>query len=105
MNDTITYPPCKGKNCGSTDGWNHSKECLQEHADCIDGVAGSCSVPMWINGCPAGTCGERSWGKRPPSPMWFNYATRQEMREDGRYAGYVPGLACPVHGGPKGPKL
>lgn len=27
-----TYPACKGKNCGCTDGISHSAECLEEHA-------------------------------------------------------------------------
>lgn len=26
-----TYPPCKGKNCGATDGISHSPECFAEH--------------------------------------------------------------------------
>lgn len=61
---------------------------------------GKCSVPMWMGGCPAGTCGERAFGKRPNSRIhraWWG----DEMREDGRYNGHVPNLACPMHGGPR----
>ncbi len=32
-----TYPPCKGMNCGCTDGVNHSPECQAEHAATIAG--------------------------------------------------------------------
>ena len=30
----------------------------------------------------------------------MNYAAGEMQREDLRYNGYVPGLACPKHGGP-----
>jgi hypothetical protein len=102
MADTQTYPACKGRNCGCTDGLNHSPECRQDHDDACDGVLGRCSVPMWMNGCPAGTCERKAYGERPPSRMFMNYSAGYPMREDGRYSGYVPGLACPVHGGPQG---
>lgn len=39
MQKTRTYPACKGKNCGCTDGVSHSAECAQEHNDAIDGTA------------------------------------------------------------------
>jgi hypothetical protein len=29
----------------------------------------------------------------------------EEMRDDGRYNGYVPALACPGHGGPAKPQI
>lgn len=95
------YPACKGKNCGCTDGVNHSSECQQEHEDACAGVLGRCSVPMWVNGCPAGTCGEKAYGTRPPSRMVWHAPQQRMVREDGRYDGYVPGLACPNHGGPQ----
>lgn len=60
---------------------------------------GKCSVPMWVSGCPAGFCDRDAYGKRPPSDMYRN-STGQLRRWDGRYSGYVPGLACPQHGGP-----
>lgn len=100
-----TYPACQGKNCGCTDGRSHSPECIQEHEDAINGVLGRCSVPMWANGCPAGTCDSKAYGTRPPSRMWMNYGAGRMMREDGRYDGYVPGLACPTHGGPQAPNV
>jgi hypothetical protein len=28
------YPPCKGTNCGCTDGRSHSAECVAEHEEC-----------------------------------------------------------------------
>lgn len=95
--------PCKGTNCGCTDGVNHSPECIQEHDDACAGVLGRCSVPMWADGLPAGTCNEKAYGVRPHSRMWMNHAAGRMMREDGRYDGYVPGLACPSHGGPVAP--
>lgn len=65
-------------------------------------VAGKCSVPMWTAGCPDGFCDQAAYGKRPQAPThrrWDGF----EYRDDGLYTGYVPGLACPMHGGPKVP--
>ena len=95
------YPACKGRNCGCTDGRSHSQECQQEHDDACNGVLGLCSVPMWMGGCPAGTCERKAYGVRPPSRMRMNYSIGYMMRDDNRYDGYVPGLACPAHGGPE----
>lgn len=62
---------------------------------------GTCSVPMFnFQGCPAGFCDERAFGERPPARV-ITPAIGYPYREDGRYAGYVPGLACPMHGGPR----
>ena len=97
------YPACKGTNCGCTDGRSHSHECEQEYDDAFNGVLGLCSVPMWVNGCPAGTCDCKAYGERPKGARFWNYAANEEQRLDGRYNGYVPGLACPAHGGPKAP--
>ena len=97
------YPACKGTNCGCTDGRSHSTECKQEYADAFNGVLGRCSVPMLANGCPAGTCDCKAYGERPKGESFWNYAANEEQRLDGRYNGYVPGLACPTHGGPKAP--
>jgi hypothetical protein len=61
---------------------------------------GKCSVPMWSGGCPDGFCDRPAYGEPPPGKTirrWDGY----EYREDGRYAGYVPALACVAHGGPK----
>lgn len=62
---------------------------------------GKCSVPMWSMGCPAGFCDAPAYGERPPCKSFFNYCTQEMQREDGRYSGYVPALACPAHGGPR----
>jgi len=48
---------------------------------------GKCSVPMWCNGIPAGFCDAPAFGRAP--------------LENRRYSGYVPGLACYSHGGPR----
>ena len=61
---------------------------------------GKCSVPMWMAGCPSGFCDEPAYGERPPGTThrrWDGF----EWRDDGLYPGYVPALACPMHGGPK----
>jgi hypothetical protein len=99
-NSPNVFPMCKGKNCGCTDGASHSPECLEEHDDAIAGVLGLCSVPMWRSGLPAGICGKKAYGYRPPSRQWMNYASGEMMRTDLKYNGYVPGLACSTHGGP-----
>lgn len=66
---------------------------LNEHGE------GKCSVPMWMDGCPAGFCDEPAFGTRPDCQE-FRDAYGKLHRTDGRYSGYVPGLACPNHGGP-----
>lgn len=99
------YPACKGTNCGCTDGANHSPECVAQLEDAFAGVLGRCSVPMWMGGCPAGSCGEKAYGYRPPSRMQMNYSAGRMMREDGRFDGYAPGLACQIHGGPAAPAI
>jgi hypothetical protein len=61
---------------------------------------GKCSVPMWTYDGPAGFCDESAYGKPSSAPVhirWDGYA----YRDDGKYTGYVPGLACPSHGGPR----
>lgn len=60
--------------------------CSPIHMELTDGV-GKCSVPMWIAGLPAGFCDGAAYGE--PEGR-FN-----------SYDGYVPGLACYSHGGPK----
>lgn len=61
-----------------------------------------CSVPMWWGwGGPAGTCDNEAYGKRPPCKEWQNGYTGEWKRFDGRYNGYISGLACPAHGGPE----
>jgi hypothetical protein len=61
---------------------------------------GKCSVPMWCNGMPADFCDQPAYGERPPGRTYRRW-DGHEWRADGLYSGYVPGLACPMHGGPK----
>lgn len=75
---------------------------LKHHHELTDGV-GKCSVPMWRGGCPAGFCDDPAYGKPLPSPQIWSAAQGRYVRLDGRYAGYVPGLACVGHGGPPMP--
>jgi hypothetical protein len=55
---------------------------------------------MWVGGVEV-FCDETAYGKPPESKTFFNYAAGCRQRVDGRYDGYVPGLACFGHGGPK----
>jgi hypothetical protein len=68
------------------------------HMKLVNGV-GLCSVPMWRGGCPAGFCDKPAFGERPNAPT-HRRCDGYEWRDDGRYPGYVPALACPQHGGP-----
>lgn len=75
---------------------------LSEHHQTLNGQGeGKCSVPMWCNGVSADFCDRPAYGERPPGQTYYSYGAGREMRLDGRYAGYVPGLACPLHGGPE----
>lgn len=69
-----------------------------QHVD--DSGAGRCSVPMFSGyGGDAGFCDRPAYGERPEGKThrrWDGF----EWRDDGRYAGHVPGLACVAHGGP-----
>ena len=74
------------------------------HHELTDGV-GKCSVPMW-SGCggEAGFCDAPAYG--PPTPCEMRrgpYWDPAPRRVDGKFSGYVPGLACPNHGGPTQP--
>lgn len=69
------------------------------HQTLTDGI-GKCSVPMWINGCPAGFCDKPAYGN-PPKCEMYRDGVGELRRMDGRYSGYVPALACPGHGGPE----
>ena len=75
------------------------------HTNLING-AGKCSVPMWTcYGIPAGFCNKPAYSARPYSEEYVNYCTGQMQRNDGRYNGYVPDLACPTHGGERKEKV
>ena len=60
--------------------------CNKNHKELTNGK-GKCSVPMWMNGVPAGFCDRDAFGE-PTEAGKF------------RYTGYVPYLACYGHGGP-----
>lgn len=61
---------------------------------------GLCSVPMWSGyGGDAGFCNEPAYGLRPPTKIHTRW-DGHSWAEDGKYAGYVPALACRHHGGP-----
>ena len=76
----------------------------KHHHELTDGV-GKCSVPMWMGGLPAGFCDKPAYGKRVEPSYYFRDGwTGRRHRSDGRYDGYVPGLACVAHGGPEMPK-
>jgi len=78
--------------------------CGEGHKKLDANGVGKCSVPMWMNGIPAGFCNEPAYGKQVKCAKWRDGAGRLR-RTDGRYDGYVPHLACPGHGGPKEPFL
>lgn len=73
------------------------------HHELTDGK-GKCSVPMWCGGLPAGFCDRDAFGNRPDAKTRIDPRSGEAYRFDLKYAGYVPGLACPVHGGPEGPE-
>jgi hypothetical protein len=75
---------------------------FKHHQELDEHGVGKCSVPMWSDGLPAGFCDEPAFGERPEGKTitrWDGHV----YRDDGLYAGYVPALACPAHGGPKAP--
>jgi len=72
---------------------------VRHHHELNEQGEGRCSVPMWCGGCPDGFCDKPAYGERPSSNQVWN--GHQYVRTDGRYDGYVPGLACPAHGGPQ----
>lgn len=78
----------------------------KHHHELTDGI-GKCSVPMWQGGVPAGFCDKPAFGKYIDGPRYSREPhIRFEMqgrRMDGKYDGYVPGLACKAHGGPPCP--
>ena len=73
-------------------------QCSKHHHELNEHGEGKCSVPMWSDGCPDGFCDETAYGVPTQSKRFA--VNGKWFREDGRYAGYVPGLACPRHGGP-----
>lgn len=72
---------------------------LSKHHEELTNGVGKCSCPMWGGGVPSGFCDKPAYSKRPKSETWYNHAAQKEMRKDGRYNGYLSGLACIIHGG------
>ena len=72
---------------------------MSSHHQTLTNGVGKCSVPMWSGGCPAGFCDAEAFGERPEGVTRTRWDGHR-YRDDGRYEGYVPGLACPAHGGP-----
>ena len=71
------------------------------HKVLTNGV-GKCSVPMWMGGFPACFCDEPAYGEfRTDGYYYTDPNTGARKYTDGRYGGYVPALACPIHGGPE----
>jgi hypothetical protein len=58
--------------------------CSPHHLQLDEQGVGKCSVPMWSGGAPDGFCDRDAYG----------FCDRT------KYDGYVPGLACQMHGGP-----
>lgn len=77
---------------------------LSKHHKELTNGKGKCSVPMWVNGVPAGFCDNDAFGERPDCET-FRDRYGNIIRWDGKYSGYVPGLACPYHGGPECPGI
>jgi len=73
--------------------------CSEWHRKLNEQGIGKCSVPMWLNGLPAGFCDKEAYGERPNCQMYRDNENKL-CRTDNRYDGYVPFLACPEHGGP-----
>ena len=59
---------------------------------------GKCSVPMWRGGIPSGFCDKTAYSELVKCDTYWD-RNGQLQRKDGRYNGYVPALACPIHGG------
>lgn len=62
---------------------------------------GHCRCPLWMDGLPAGLCGEPAWGEYIPGPTFRDGWTGEVRRLDGKFRGFFSGLACPKHGGPE----
>lgn len=74
--------------------------CSERHLKLNEHGEGLCSVPMFDIGGDAGFCDRRAFGERPPGRKYRDAWTGETYRFDGLYNGYIPGLACPAHGGP-----
>ena len=73
--------------------------CANNNKELDENGEGRCSVPMWIDGVPAGFCNKVAYGK--PLPYETIVVGNRKVRVGAGYDGYVPFLACPEHGGPE----
>lgn len=71
--------------------------CSERHKKTDKMGHGLCSVPMWCNGVQDGFCDNPAFGEREGNQ--FRYGT--VVTGQGWVPGFVPGLACYSHGGPK----
>lgn len=78
---------------------------VSEHHQKLKNGKGKCSCPMWSGGLPDGFCDRDAFGPYIPGPTFRDAYTGEIRRADGKYHGYVPALACPIHGGPECPGL
>jgi hypothetical protein len=61
---SVSYPACKGTNCGCIDGWSHSPECLAEHeAARGGGVKMSCKHGNHVDDCELCDVENELWRK------------------------------------------
>lgn len=75
----------------------------KHHMTLDESGKGKCSVPMFAGfGSAAGFCDKEAYGNPIPREYYEDRIGRKIYLTPG-YDGYVPGLACPCHGGPKGP--
>lgn len=75
-----------------------------EHHHKLSEGRGKCSVPMY-NAFGECFCDKDAFGERPEGTRIKDAYTGRTFRLDGRYDGYVPGLACTDHGGPPCPGI
>lgn len=78
---------------------------LMKHHTTLTNHKGKCSVPMWRDGCPDGFCDADAFGNYVPGLTFRDAYTGEVRRLDGKWNGYVSGLACPKHGGPPCPGM
>jgi len=78
---------------------------LSKHHKKLTNGIGKCSVPMFQGGCPAGFCDEPAFGKQTKSLRVWHAHKQRYVRADGKSDAYAPGLACPIHAGPKCPGI
>lgn len=57
---------------------------------------GTCRVPMWMGGGPAGHCGETAFGPQYPRKLLAEKNSRYLLD----HPAYCFGSCCPDHGGP-----